>query len=188
MPDLSRIDPVAVVLLAILVVSFGLAVAAATRTSYAKRAREAASLSAIDFVRTSFVSRLARGEPLDELLPGVVEALRSTMRLDSAEIWQAIEDGGLRLTTADPPRSPATVPLPPDLAAIVANAPVSGRPWLMVWLPELLYERSREAAFRAAPVAVSGDLLGLILIERAGQEERLAAEADVTLVELATEV
>src|SRR5262245_65865466 len=124
MPDLSRIDPVAVVLLAILVVSFGLAVAAATRTSYAKRAREAASLSAIDFVRTSFVSRLARGEPLDELLPAVVEALRGAMHLDAAEIWLANEGGYLDLTVSEPARAAPTIQLLANVPARLAPAPI----------------------------------------------------------------
>ena len=187
MPDLSRSDPAMVVLLAILLVSFGIAAVAVFRSSITTRTREAASLSVIDFVRTSFVSRLARGEPLDELLAGVVEALRSTMHLDSAEIWQTTDSGSLRLTACDPTRSQADLPLVPDVAAIVASAPVSGRPWLTVWLPDLLSDR-HETACRVVSVAVSGELLGLILIERTGQEERLAAEADATLVELATEV
>jgi signal transduction histidine kinase len=187
MPDLSRIDPVAGALLGILVVSIGLAGAAAARTSRATRARETASLSAIDFVRSSFVSRLARGEPLDELLPDVVEALRGTMRLDAAEIWLVSESGDLGLTASDPKRDAPRIPLAPNLSAIAANAPVSGRPWLNVWIPELLPERA-DAALRTAPIAASGELLGLIIVQRPGTEERLAAEADATLVELATEL
>src|SRR5690349_15868930 len=124
MPDLSRIDPVAVALLGILVVPIGIAIAAAAATSRTKRAREVASLSAIDFVRTSFVSRLARGEPLDELLPDVVEALRATIHLHAAEVWLATEGGGeLNLTASDPRRDPERIQMPPNLPGIIANAP-----------------------------------------------------------------
>jgi signal transduction histidine kinase len=185
-PDLSRIDPAAVALLGILIVSMGLAALAAAGTSRARRARDVASLSAIDFVRNAFVSRLAHGEPLDELLPDVVEELRATLRLDAAELWLTTEAGDLRLTVSAPARRPVAVSLTPNVAAIVANAPVSGRPWLKVWLTDLLPE-APDVAVRLAPIAVSGELLGLILIQRTGPEERLAAEADITLVELATE-
>jgi len=187
MPDLSRIDLLAVALLGVLVVSVGLAAAAAAGTARARRARQVASLSAIDFVRNSFVSRLAHGEPLDELLPDVVEALRATLRLETAELWLTTDAGDLRLAVSDPARDPAAKSLTPSLAAIVSNAPVSGRPWLKVWLPDLLPEAT-DVAVRLAPIAVSGELLGLVLIERTGSEERLAAEADVTLVELAMEL
>ena len=187
MPDLSPIDPLAVALLGLLIVSVAIALAAAARTSQTKRAREVASLTAIDFVRNSFVSRLAHGEPLDELLPDVVVALRATLRLDAAELWLTTEAGDLGRTVSDPPRDPVVTPLTPDLAAIVANAPVSGRPWLNVWLPDLLPD-ANDMAVRLAPIAVSGELLGLIEIQRSGPEERLASEGDVTLVEMATEL
>ena len=187
MPDLSRIDPVAVALLGILVVSIGFATVAGARASIRRRAREVASLSAIDFVRTSFVRRLDRGEPLDELLPDVVEALRTAMRLEEASIWLATDGTDLTPAVSDPPRDPTTLPLGPNLPSIVANAPVSGRAWLNVWLPDLAQAPDR-TALRMAPIAVSGELLGLILIRRPGSEERLADEADATLTELATEV
>jgi signal transduction histidine kinase len=187
MPDLSRMDPKVMVLTGILALSIGLAIVAGVRASLKGRAAEAASLSAIDFVRTSFVRRLERGEPLDELLPDVVAALRTSMRLDAAEIWLATESADLDLSVSDPQRDPATVPLAPNLPSIIANARVSGRPWLKVWLPELVPVRE-DTALRMAPIAVSGDLLGLILVERSGNEERLADDADTTLTELATEV
>src|SRR4029079_18359938 len=98
MPDLSRSAPLAVPLRGILIVSVVIAAAAAARTSRTRRAREVASLSAIDFVRNSFVSRLARGEPLDELLSDVVEALRTTLRLDTAPVLLENESGDHTLT------------------------------------------------------------------------------------------
>src|SRR4029079_2492018 len=164
MPDLSRSAPLAVPLRGILIVSVVIAAAAAARTSRTRRAREVASLSAIDFVRNSFVSRLARGEPLDELLSDVVEALRTTLRLDAAELWLTTEAGDLRLAVSDPARDPVATSLGPNRAAFVVNAPFAGRPWLKVWLPGFVPEAS-DVAVRLAPIAVSGELLGLILIE-----------------------
>ena len=186
MPDLTMTDPQTVALVA-LVASVGLAVTVMARSALTKRARQVASLSAIDFVRTSFVSRLAHGEPLDELLPDAVRALRETLRLDRAEIWLTDEAAGLRLATSDPERTAPTIAISRDLAAIVTTAPVSGRPWLGVWLPELLPQRERTAC-RFAPITAGDGLLGAILIERTGNDERLGLEADPTVIELATEL
>jgi signal transduction histidine kinase len=180
------LDPAIVVLAGILITFAGITVGATLIGSVRQRRREAASLTAIDFVRASFVNRLARGEPIAELLPLVVETLRDSLKLGAAEIWLS-EAGELRLTVSDPKREASGVPLPPGLDSIVANARVSGRPWAMVWLPELL-PAGNGTAMRIAPISISGQLMGVIVIERVGQEERLAAEADPTLEELATEV
>jgi signal transduction histidine kinase len=186
LPDLSRIDPAAVSLTGILLAFTGIMAASALFTWVRQRRREAASLGAIDFVRTSFASRLARGEPMDELLPQVVEALRDSLQLDVAEIWLS-EGGELKLAVSDPKRQATGIPLLANVDAIAANARVSGRPWTKVWLPEILPERE-DAALRVVPISVPGQLLGLILIERSGPEQRLAAEADETLDELAREL
>src|SRR6476469_4521042 len=114
MPELSRIDPATAALLLIFVVAFVVAAVVVSRSTLASRSREGASLSAIGFVRTSFVSRLARGEPLDELLPDVVEALRGSMHLDAAEIWLMTARGDLQLSVSDPARDPAAIALRPD--------------------------------------------------------------------------
>jgi signal transduction histidine kinase len=164
----------------------GITAAAAVFTSVRRRQRDAASLTAIDFVRTSFVSRLAHGEPMDELLSQVVVALRDSLKLDAAAVW-LLEGGELDLAVSDPKREAAGIPLLPNVASVAANARVSGRPWVTVWLPELL-PKMNDAAMRVAPISQSGELLGLIVIERAGSEEHLAAEADATLEELVREV
>jgi len=186
LPDVSRLDPVNIALA-------GMAIAFTVMTALAvvigwvrRRRREVASLGAIDFVRTSFVSRLAHGEPLAELLPQVAEALYISFKLDAAEIWLP-EGGELNLAVSSPKREARRIPFLPNVGSIAANARVSGRPWARVWLPELL-PRNDDAALRIAPVGISGELLGLIVIERAGSEERLATEADGTLEELVREV
>ena len=160
--------------------------ATALHGSFGRRRRDAASLTAIDFVRSSFVSRLAHGEPTDELLSQVVQALRDSLKLDAAEVWLS-EAGELSLTVSDPRRDAARIRLLPNIDSIAANARVSGRPWATVWLPELLPEKT-DAALRIAPISMSGELLGLVVVQRAGSEERLAADADVTLEELVREV
>ena len=154
--------------------------------SYGRRRREAASLTAIDFVRSSFSGRLAHGEPMDELLPQVAQTLREDLKLDAADVWLA-EAGELRLTVSDPNREAGRIPLLPNMDSITATVRVAGRPWARVWLPELL-PAAADTALRIAPISLSGELLGLVVVQRAGSEERLATDADVTLEELAREV
>jgi signal transduction histidine kinase len=185
LPDLGHFDPaiagLAVALIAIVIVTGAMTLL----TSAGQRRRQAASLNAIDFVRTSFASRLAHGEPLDELLPQVTQSLRTSFELDCAQIWLS-EGGELNLAASDPNRDPRRISLPPNVDSIAANARVSGRPWAKVWLSELLPD-SDAAALRVAPISMSGELFGLIVIERAGSEERLAVEADGMLEELVRE-
>lgn len=186
MPDLSRLDASTIVLAAMLGGMVAATLVAGLISSERRRRREAASMTAIDFVRSSFASRLARGVPMDELLLEIVEALRDTFKLDSAELW--LDSAGvLRLLTSDPKRETGPITITPSLESIAANARVSGRAWLKVWLPELL-EGRRDAALRVAPISVSGQLLGLILVDRLQRGDSLAAEADITLEELVREV
>ena len=151
-----------------------------------RRRQAAASLAAIDFVRNSFASRLARGDPIDELLVQVVESLCDAFKLDAAELW--LHDAGvLRIASSSPVRRKAELNVTPAEESIVANARVSGAPWAKVWLPGLIEDRAG-AAVRIAPVSVTGRLLGLIVVERRRRGESLAADADITLEELAREV
>jgi signal transduction histidine kinase len=163
-----------------------IAAGAALFATHGQRRHEAASLTAIDFVRSSFVSRLSHGESINELLQQVVNALRESLKLDTAEVWLS-EAGELRLIVSDPVREAARIPLLLNIGSIAANARVSGRPWARVWLPELLPPKA-DTALRIAPISLSGELLGLVVVQRAGSEERLAADADITLDELVREV
>src|SRR5262249_35861902 len=88
---------------------------------------------------------------------------------------------------ADPRRELLPLTLTSSEESIAANARVSGRPWIKVWLPALLQNRP-DRALRIAPISASGTLLGLIVVERRLRGDHLAAEADVTLEELAREV
>src|SRR5262245_57116343 len=90
--------------------------------------RQAASLAAMDFVRARFAGRLAGGAPLHELLPQVVEVLRETYALDSAEVWIAAP-GGLALAASDPDRPASCLSLVnPEEAALIGN-PVTDASW-----------------------------------------------------------
>ena len=151
-----------------------------------RRRKAAASLTAIDFVRSSFASRLARGDPMDELVVQVVEALCDAFKLDAAELW-INSDGALRRVASNPRRREVALNVTPAEEAIIGNAHVSGAAWARVWLPSLLEARA-DIALRIAPVSVSGRLLGLIVVERSRSGGTLAAEIDTTLEELVREV
>src|SRR5438309_8274569 len=81
--------------------------------------RRMASLVAIDFVRSSFASRLGVGQPVADLLPEVTEALRRAFLLAAAEVWTAAA-GTLVLAVADPPRAVRRLSLTPQEERIVA--------------------------------------------------------------------
>lgn len=185
MPDLSQLGP-NVLLGALVAAILVVALATAAATAMARRRREAASLSAIDFVRSSFASQLSRGVPMDELLLQMVEALRDGFRLDAAELWLC-EGGGLRLAAAEPREERKPIPITPAEETIAANAHVSSAAWAKVWLPALLEGRD-QATLRVAAVSNSGQLFGLVVAERARKSESLAAEVDVTLEEVAREL
>ena len=151
------------------------------------RRRQTASLLAIEFVRSTFAGRLARGEPLSELLSQLVEALTDSLHLDAAEVWLHVA-GALERTVSEPRQPGVRIEVSGPEQSVVANAQVSGPAWAQTWMPALLAGRPVEAQVRIAPISHSGDLLGLILVERRRHPERLAAEADLVLGELAREV
>jgi len=185
LPDLSQLGP-NVLLGALVVAIFVIALATGAATAMARRRRETASLSAIDFVRSSFASQLSRGVPIEELLLQMVEALRDGFKLDSAELWLC-EGSSLRLAASEPRTQTKAIPITPAEETIAANARVSSTSWARVWLPALV-EGKDQTALRVAPVSNSGQLFGLVVAERARKGENLAAEIDVTLEEVAREL
>ncbi len=64
---------------------------------------------------------------------------------------------------------------------------MTGNAWLEVWLPSLLAGRS-PAQLRVAPASHSGELLGLLVIERAVDGDHFTDEDDRVLTELARQV
>jgi signal transduction histidine kinase len=185
-PDLSQLNHPNVLLGALVAAILVIALAASAVSALARRRRETASLSAIDFVRSSFASQLSRGVPMDELLLQMVEALRDGFKLDGAELWLC-EAGSLRLAAAEPRTERKPIAIMPAEETIATNARVSSAAWAKVWLPALLEGRDG-AMLRVAPVSHSGQLFGLVVVERARKGESLAAEVDVTLEEVAREL
>jgi signal transduction histidine kinase len=70
---------------------------------------------------------------------------------------------------------------------VVTRAGVSGSAWVTVWLPTLLDGRET-AQLRVAPVSHSGQLLGLIVVERPGAGDSFTGEDDRVLTDLARQV
>lgn len=151
-----------------------------------RRRHQGASLSAIDFARSSFARQLNAGVPLKELLLQLVEALRDTFRLDAAELWLS-QNGKLDLAASEPRQQRASVSITKAEESIAANARVSSAAWAKVWLPALLDGRT-DRNLRVAPISHDGQLFGLIVAERSRNATRLASEADTTLEEVAREV
>ena len=186
MPDLSQLDRPTTLLVALVAAILMIALAASAASAVTRRRKEAASLSAIDFVRSSFASQLSRGVPMDELLLQMVEALRDGFRLDATELWLC-EGGCLRLAAAEPRALRKPIPITPAEETIAANARVSSAAWAKVWLPAVL-EGREQSTLRMAPVSNGGQLFGLVVAERARKGETLAAEIDITLEEVAREL
>jgi signal transduction histidine kinase len=130
----------------------------------------------------SFGYRMTRPLPLDELLLQLAESLRATLGLHAAEVWTGA-GGVLERVASDPDAGPARLILTPAEEAVVVGASVRGDAWLRLWLPQLLEGRA-SADVRAAPIARSGELLGLIVVEGAEVEE----DAEQVLVALARQV
>jgi signal transduction histidine kinase len=139
-----------------------------------------------DTVLRTFGSRLSRAIPMDELLLQLAESLRKTMALAAAEVWTGA-DGRLSRTVSVPDRSPDPLLLGPTELPVVARSGVSGPAWLAVWLPELLAGRA-DSQLRVAPVTHSGELLGLIVVEREGDGDAFDDEDERVLTELARQV
>ncbi|MGH8986301.1 MAG: histidine kinase, partial [Acidimicrobiia bacterium] len=138
-----------------------------------------------DALRT-FGSRLSRAIPLDELLLQLAESLRKSLDLRAAEVWTG-SGGMLERAISVPNRSAIQLRLGEAEEPVVARAGVSGPAWLSVWLPQLLEGRDG-AAVRVAPITHSGELLGLIVVERAPGDDTFADDEESALAELARQV
>jgi signal transduction histidine kinase len=139
-----------------------------------------------DDVIRNFSARLSRSVPLDELLLQMVESLRKTLGLAYAEVWRA-SGATLERGISDPERDPMQITLTEEEEHTVARAGVSGPAWAKVWLPKLM-EGREDANLRVAPVTHSGELLGMIVVERPDGSEAFVAEDERTLAELSRQV
>lgn len=134
----------------------------------------------------TFGGRMSRAVPMDELLLQLVETLKKTMHLTSAEIWTG-GDGQLSRSVSVPERGPGHLRLTDEETTVVARGHAQGNAWLQVWAPQLLEGRS-DRFVRSVSVAHLGDLLGLIVVERRSDDTPFTEEEDRVLVELARQV
>jgi signal transduction histidine kinase len=109
-----------------------------------------------------FARGLTRATALDEVLVQLVETVRPACAADAAEVWLQ-RDGELVLAQSRPVRRAGPVPLDPTRAAAGARAGVSGDGWAASWLPELGHDDDH---LRIAPLAVQGELLGVLVARR----------------------
>jgi signal transduction histidine kinase len=151
-------------------------VASATRFVYGTREAPGEALR-------TFGSRMTRAVAMDELLLQLAESLRKNMRLDCAEIYTGAGDV-LQRAVSVPDAGGKSVVLTDRERPVVARAGVSGSAWASVWLPSLLDGRE-QAQLRVAPISHAGELLGLIVVERAARADTFTDEDDRVLTELA---
>jgi signal transduction histidine kinase len=137
-------------------------------------------------VLRTFGSRLTQAIPLDELLLQLAESLRSTLALDSAEIWTGA-GGLLERAASDPDAGSANVVLTPPEESTLARTGVVGAAWLRVWLPQLASGHDA-AEVRAAAIAHSGELLGVIRVERSPEATPFDDDDEHLLSALAEQV
>jgi signal transduction histidine kinase len=139
-----------------------------------------------DEVLRTFGSRLSRSIPLDELLQQMVESLRKTLGLRCAEVWTA-SPGGLDLAVSDPEQDRRHLAISGAEEGTVTRAGVSGPAWIKVWLPGLM-EGRENSTVRVAPITHSGELLGLIVVDRGPEADQFSQEDERILTELARQV
>jgi signal transduction histidine kinase len=152
---------------------------AATGLTYGAR-------EAPDEVVRTFGSRLTRAIPMDELLLQLVESLRKTLALASAEIFTGTGEV-LELAVSVPDTPKRSLLVSGDERAVIARAGVSGNAWASVWLPSLVAEHVG-GPLRVAPISHAGELLGVIVIARADGAVSFREEDDRVLTELARQV
>jgi signal transduction histidine kinase len=134
----------------------------------------------------TFGSRMTRALPMEELLLQLVELSKKHFGLRSAEVWTGV-DGRLVRAASVPDAGPATVVLGPSELPVVTRAGVCGRGWGAVWLPQVLDGRG-QGPLRIAPMTHSGQLFGLLVLERPEDDDEFSEEDDRVLTELARQV
>ena len=123
-----------------------------------------------DEVLRTFGSRLTRAIPMDELLLQLVESLRKTMGLSSAEIWTGGADV-LERAAAVPDRGPSTLAIGERERQIVSRWGLRQR--VGQRLVARAADRPRRRPIASGAHHTLGELLGLIVVERAADRGRV---------------
>jgi signal transduction histidine kinase len=134
----------------------------------------------------TFGSRMTRALPMDELLLQLAELAKKHFALCSAEVWTGVE-GRLVRAASVPDTGAGTMALGAADLPVVTRAGVSGRGWAAVWLPQVLDGRGG-GPLRIAPMTHSGQLFGLLVLERPDGDDDFSADDDRVLTELARQV
>ncbi|MGD0853728.1 MAG: histidine kinase [Acidimicrobiales bacterium] len=150
-------------------------------TSFTYGAREAP-----DEVVRSFGTRMTRAIPMDELLLQLVESLRKTLSLASAEIFTGNGEV-LDLVVSVPDRPPRSLKVSREERLVISRAGVSGNAWASVWLPSIATS-DKVGPMRVAPISHAGELLGIIVVSRIEGAVAFREEDDRVLADLARQV
>ena len=134
----------------------------------------------------TFGSRMSRAIPLDELLLQLAESLKKSLRLTAAEVWTAT-DGVLELAASVPHRHPPRIHLSAEELPVVTTSHVSGNGWAQIWLRQVVDDHPGKV-LRVAPMAHSGELVGLLVCTRLPTDSPFNEEEDRVLGELARQV
>jgi signal transduction histidine kinase len=134
----------------------------------------------------TFGARMSRAIALDELMLQLAESLQRSLRLVAAEVWTGT-DGLLERVAAVPDRGPKRIRLKAEEVPVIARSHVSGNAWMQVWLPGVLSEHDGRVV-RVAPMAHSGELLGLLVCARSEGDAAFTEEEERVLTELARQV
>jgi signal transduction histidine kinase len=129
---------------------------------------------------------MSRAIPLDELLLQLAESLHKSLRLRVAEVWTGT-DGVLDRAASVPDRGAGRLVLAEEELRVVARSHVSGAAWAQVWIPQVMADRA-STLVRVVAVSHLGDLLGLLVVERAAEERAFTEEDDRVLAELARQL
>jgi signal transduction histidine kinase len=138
-----------------------------------------------DAVRT-FSTRLTRAVAMDELLLQLTETLHKSMVLSRAEVFTGSNEV-LERSASIPDQGPARLHIGPQEQPVIARAGVSGNAWTSVWLPAVMAGRDH-AQIRVCPITYSGELLGLVIVERPTTEPPFNEQEDLVLTELSRQV
>lgn len=134
----------------------------------------------------TFGSRMTRALPMEELLLQLAELAKKHFSLRAAEVWTGV-DGRLVRAASVPDAGAGALRLGTSELPVVTRAGVSGRGWATVWLPQVLEGRGG-GPLRIAPMTHSGQLFGLLVLERPDGDDEFSEEDDRVLTELARQV